>query len=364
VFKRYIADKDIQPENSRKYEYTLRTHGWPFWGKAVAKITRDEVQQHRLAVKSGKFPMPPGSKSKGGPDAANHWIQYASMVSSWLLGKRADHAFKGHEEYTQDRTPAKYGIQPKDWPAIASIVARWNSDSQDLFWLHVMLGARPLGTSRMRWDRIQWDTRTYRLTTNREECIGWKPAQSRAWDYPLDSFSLKRLRARQRYAKPGAIFVFPATQRRLAGKAITAKPLGHLFEELQGKLGLPAGMTPYAARRTRGTYSDILFGKGLMTSFMLNHQSDYGPGEAWKYMDVGTGTIGFQDIQRNVERYSEVIQELAGLRPLSAEVETRLLAASKSTMTFANTDDDAPPEATRSPAWERYLDDLSPEGYK
>ncbi len=53
------------------------------------------MQKHRNAIMNGKFTKPPGSKAEGGPRAANKFTQYASMVSTFALGKFNMHAFRG-----------------------------------------------------------------------------------------------------------------------------------------------------------------------------------------------------------------------------------------------------------------------------
>ncbi len=83
-------------------------------------------------------------------------------------------------------------------------MARWDANDQDLFWTHVMLGARPMGTSHRRWDLLDLHAPHYRLTKDRKASEGWKPRQSEAWDYPIDSFTVARLRNRKElYARPG-----------------------------------------------------------------------------------------------------------------------------------------------------------------
>ncbi len=217
VLEAYIRDKGIQPENARKYRQALRTYGWPFWAKSVKHITRDEVLRHRTKVKEGNFPRPPDSKAQGGPGPANRMTEYGSMVVTWLLGRRADNPFKDHIPYATTEPEERYVLEPTDWGRIYQVVQRWDQDDKDLFWLHVLLGARPMGTARLRWDRVLWDQRAYKLTQDRKECQGWKPAQSPAWDYPLDSWSMDILRERKKFADPACPYVFPSPQRRHEG---------------------------------------------------------------------------------------------------------------------------------------------------
>lgn len=328
VLDAYVKDKGITADNARRYRQVLRTYGWPFWTKSVKTITRDEVQRHRTKVRDGEFPKPPESSALGGPGCANDLCEYGSMVVSWLLGRKADNPFKDHTPYVTAEPEERYVIEPTDWGRIYQLVQRWHQDDRDMFWLHVLLGARPLGTARLRWDRVLWDKRAYRLTQDRVECQGWKPAQSPGWDYPVDNWSMDILRERHKFADPSCPFVFPSPQRRHEGGAVSTGPLTRMFDELETKLMLPSGCTPYAARYTRGTYSDALFGTGQLTAIMLNHQVDYGQRQVRKYVVVDDRTaesFGYSTIQRYVQRYSEAIQELCGTREASAEVMQKLL---------------------------------------
>lgn len=328
VLARYLADKQTSADNARKYKQALRTYGWPWWSRPLADVTRREVQDHRVKVREGYFPKPPESTAKGGVRAANSVVEYYSMLASWALGTKADHAWRDHIPFHADASSTKWVIPPATWPLLADAVARWTADDRDLFWLHALLGARPRGTARMRWDRVDLERGVYHLTQDPVDCEGWKPRQSPAWDYPLDKWSIEILRERKRHAHPGAVFVFPSDLRRAAGQPISGKPLELLWKKLRAQLALPEGAVPYCTRYTRGTYAEVLFGSGHLTAILLNHQLDFGMTQTVKYTVVGEGQgVGMGFVVQAVESYSQTLRQLAGLAPHTEDRAGKITAA-------------------------------------
>ena len=336
-FEDYCLANRIIPEHAKEYRRTLSIYGAAIWNMPVNKITRSLVLKTRERIKEGDFEENlPYTPERGGAAKANDFIRYGSMVMAWSQNNK-ENPFHGIQPLPRDNEEGeskKYVFQPKDWPAIFDVIERWNSDDRDLILTHIMLGARPAGTCRMRWDRLDLDKGTYKLTNNPEECMGWKPAKSPSWAYPVDDYTLERLRERKQFAHPGVDFIFPSPYENRKNQPITNRPLESLFRELRVRLNLPAHCTAYSARYTRATYSEMAFGSTHITSRMLNHRTDTGKGgknATHKYIITGPGEvgdasdeqIGYKTLKAYVNRYSEIILELAGRRELSEA--TRIL---------------------------------------
>ncbi|MDD2873551.1 MAG: Arm DNA-binding domain-containing protein, partial [Azoarcus sp.] len=180
-FEDYCLANRIIPEHAKEYRRTLSIYGAALWNMPVNKITRSMVLTTRKRIEVGDFEANlPYTPKRGGAAKANDFIRYGSMVMAWSQEIKTN-PFHGIQLLARDNEEGeskKYVFQPKSWPAIFDVIERWASDDRDLMLTHLMLGARPAGTCRMRWDRLDLDKGTYRLTNNPEECMGWKPAKS------------------------------------------------------------------------------------------------------------------------------------------------------------------------------------------
>jgi hypothetical protein len=99
--------------------------------------------------------------------------------------------------------------------------------------------------------------------------------------------------------------------------------LGRLFASLIEEDVLPADMTPYSFRYTRGTYSEVMFGNTLVVQRMLNHQTDWGKGQKLNGSAL-RATPGYvvtltNTVRPLVNKYATTIKQLCGIEPMSAE---------------------------------------------
>lgn len=337
VFANYVRARNIIPENSRRYEAVLRGYGAPFWNKPVEGITAGAVLDQRAKINDGTFARwqttKGPSKALGGPGCANDFIEYGSMVYTWHRPKNPN-PFSGIEAYETGPARDKYNFEPTDMPRLYQAVKRLTAERRILFWTLMLTGGRPLAVLRMKWARLDLDAGTYKLTNNKVECAGWKPATSPEWDYPLDSWLIELLREHRMFTRDDAVYVFQSTQLKRANKALSHTSLDTIFAELRQKLALPTVCTPYAARYTRGTYSEILFGDTLLTQRMLNHQSDYGKAGTKVAGAVMGATGGYvktltEVVRSKVQTYADTVQELCGLRPMSPQT-TQIFIENKS----------------------------------
>ena len=328
VFNNYIRAKNIIPDNSRRYEQVLRVYGGPLWEMPTARITAQAVLDQREKVADGSFlawhtARGSESKAKGGPGSANDLIEYGSMVYTWHRPKQPN-PFAGIEPYPTGPARDKYVFEPGDMPRVYRAVQRLQAERRTLFWTLLLTGGRPTAVLRMKWARLNLDEGYYTLSNDKIECAGWKPASSPEWNYPLDAWLLELLREHRMFAPDDAVYLFESNQARRRGQPQSHTAIDTIFAELREQCGLPRTCTPYAARYTRGTYSEILFGDTLLTQRMLNHQSDYGkPGTKIGGARMGA-TGGYvktltEQVRSKVNTYATTMKELCGVLPISEQ---------------------------------------------
>lgn len=328
VFTDYIRAKNIIPENARRYEQALKTYGGPLWETGLREITHKLVLDQREKVADGSFikwhekhttPVP---RAKGGPGCANDLVEYGSMVCTHTGMGQEKNPFRGIEPYPVGDPREKVVLEPSAWPRLAKALERRAFDERILFWTTCLMGARPLAAVRMRWDRLDLERGTYHLTKNKIECAGWKPAESPAWDYPLD-FWLREMLIEQRDWARSKVYLFPSNQQKRADSPLGEGALNRLFASLVAEGALPPGATPYALRYTRATYSELLFGSVLMVQRMLNHQSDWGLGQTVQGARLAS-TPGYiktvtEKVRVLVDKYASTIRQLCGYDTMSEE---------------------------------------------
>jgi integrase len=343
AFESYIRAKNIAPENATRYRHVLEVYGGPLWTCELSAITPKAVLDQRDAVADGSFVrwhqrQGRTLKAQGGPGQANYLIQYGSMVLAYRLGRHAVNPFAGIEpKPTASSDTERYVFEPKDLPAVWEFIARQDAASRTLFWVAFLVGARPTAIARLMWKRLDLQAGTYELTQDKTECQGWKPATSPAWKYPLDAYTLELLRDYKAWnARDDDEFVFQSRQGRRSGQPISDTPLSNIYLALRAALGLPASATPYAARYTRATYSETLFGDTLLTQRMLNHQSDWGEGRTVRGRRMGATpryVVSATELVRPyVQTYADTILELAGQKPMSPR--TRAVFIDRSELTI------------------------------
>jgi len=332
VFDSYIDAKNIEAHNARKYRQVLQVYGGPLWTMSADSIDASHVIAQRKAVVSGSFAewhRKQGTtelKAKGGPRAANDLAQYGSMVMAWHLGNNSGkrNPFAGIDALPTPEGGPAYVFDPRELPAVARFVDRLDADHRVMFWLLMMTGARPLGISRMRWDRLDLDAGTYKLTRDKAECAGWKPATSPEWDYPLDTYSVSLLRAHALFKREGAIYLFGSPLWKRRDQPISTTPMLVIFKALREQCALSADCTPYAARYTRATYTEVLFGQTLLTQRMLHHESNWGKGQTLNGERLGA-TPGYiktvtEQVRPYVQAYADAVLELCEVQPMTEQV--------------------------------------------
>ncbi|KQW36732.1 hypothetical protein ASC76_19035 [Rhizobacter sp. Root404] len=328
VFLNYVRAKNIISENSRRYEQVLRMYGGPLWEMPTARITPQAVLDQRDKVANGTFlswhtAKGSASTARGGPGSANDLVEYGSMVWSWHRPKQPN-PFAGIEPFPTGPAREKHVFEPTDLPRIYTAVQRLQADRRTLFWTLLLTGGRPLAVLRMKWSRLNLDDGYYTLTNDKTECAGWKPASSPEWNYPLDNWLLEILREHRMFAPDDAVYLFESNQMKRRGQPMSHTALDTIFNELREQCGLPRTCTPYAARYTRATYCEILFGDTLLTQRMLNHQSDYGKaGQQIRGTRMGA-TGGYvktltEQVRSKCDTYAATMKELCGLLPVSEQ---------------------------------------------
>lgn len=326
AFSDYCIARRIPEQHAKEYRRALEIYGAALWKLPLEKITRNLVLKIMKNIEDGVFePGLPYTPKNGGRAKSKDFIRYGAMIYAWAEPKLTN-PFHGIDTYESSNPRENYVFQPRDWPAIFDFADRLGGDDRDLFLLQLMLGTRPLATSRLRWDRLDLEKGTYNLTNDKEECMGWKPAKSPSWKYPLDDHSVNILRQRKEFTRRGT-FVFESHFEQRSGNPITTRVLERLFKELREHLHLPVNCVPYSTRYTRATYSEIAFGNTQITSRLLNHRIDTrnGVNATPGYITTGDGLltlgdesdVGYSAIKHCANRYSEILLELGGRKELS-----------------------------------------------
>lgn len=331
IFEQYCRANNIIAENARNYRHVLRVYGCELWECPVETVTRKAVLAKREAIKNGSFaswhierrkndPSHPATRAKGSAGMANDFIAYGSMICTWHGISREKNPFTGIEPYPEERTRTSIAIEPKWWPAIYRSVCRMSSDWRVIFWTTVLTGARPRAVVGMLRKRLDLDSGVYELSKDREECAGWKPANTPAWSYPLDTNLLAMLREHCDWQRVDDVYVFRSKIQKRAGKRISTTVVNNVFARIREDCGLPKEFTPYSARYTRGTYSELLFGDSLLVQRMLNHQSEWGRGQTvgGRRMSATPGYVRTltEQVRPKVQDYADTIFELCGAKPM------------------------------------------------
>jgi hypothetical protein len=326
AFADYVKAKNIVPDNAKKYRQVLETYGGPLWLTELSAITQKDVLGQREKVKDGTFlewhkKLGHVTEAKGSAGSANDLIEYGSMVCTYAGLSRDRNPFRGIDAYPVEASRMKVVIEPSAWPAIAKSLARREWRERMLFWTTLLMGARPGAAVRMLWARLDLTEGTYRLSNDKIECQGWKPAASPAWDYPVDYWLLEMLREHAAMWNKNDTFLFPSNQDKMDGQPLGVGALGRLFDSMKREGVLPDDATPYSLRYTRGTYSELMFGNSLIVQRMLNHATDWGKGQAIAGTRLGStpGYVLTRGCRPYVDKYARTIRQLCGFEEMSEE---------------------------------------------
>ncbi len=188
--------------------------------------------------------------------------------------------------------------------------------TRDILWTSLLTGFRPEAVVAMRWEWLD-------LTPGQASYFiapgapGFKDGES--WWYPLPEFLADRLRTRERRHRYGEWVFHNASD---SFKHVTG--FRDAVLKLRSTAGIPE-LQPYHLRDTRGTFCERFFGQTIVTQRILNHRPDYVPTE-WlvegRRVKTSKSTHRYvkthaHEIRSFVERYSDIILELGGRKPMT-----------------------------------------------
>lgn len=302
----YIKAKHPAPTTARGMRQTISAHGRHLvsdgrGGKCAIKdkplhlVTATEAVDACHAIwRNGA-----GSITQG-----NLFMKYARMVTN--RAQVAPNPFARISEWEttpEEPTP----LAPTDLTRIYAGLEALIVNARDFCFTALYTGFRPLAIVSMEWQHLSLDK------GNASYYIGKKAPGfkgGRDWHYPLPESLAERLRVRH-ILHCNARFVFP-------NRDDPDKPANRYTRSvamLREKLGIER-FTPYSFRDTRGTFCERFFGDTIITQRLLNHRPDYRKSNSSKstHRYVLSTT---EQMRPYVERYADVVDELAGRKPMS-----------------------------------------------
>jgi len=301
----YLSAKASSQNTREGMTTTLTIYGAPLLDRPMAGITQaDALQCAEAAWKR----------------SARQGDLLRDYANSLYVFRRLQSPFAGFKSrYDKHAAAPPFSIPVDVWAAVLNAMDLQNHvTTRDVLWAALLTGFRPDAACHMRWDRLHLEEGQGRYFIA-PDAPGFKGGAS--WHYPLPELLTARLRERRRLFRHTP-WVFPA---RNPNKPLTG--YRDAIVRIRDLTGLSL-LTPYSLRDTRATYAEQAWGQNIITQRFLNHRPDYLP-DGWRHQDrrvaasrsTGRYVETTEQMMRPlVERYADLVLELAGRKPLTEPV--------------------------------------------
>lgn len=267
----------------RNAQYFYKKHGGRWKETPVHAITRRDVQSWADEV------------SVTAPAAATRAVNAMQRTINWGLRRELippiTNPCKGIDKQP-DKQRDRFA-RPEELRRLEESMKQESPVIRDFFWIVLETGARRGNVSSMRWDEIDFDTRTWTIPAS-------KTKNGETHVAPLTGNALSILRRRLQSRRPGSIWVFPGK----FGDAHPIKDVRRAWERIKKRAEV-ADLTIHDLRRTNASYMAMNGANQFTIAGMLGHK-DLRSTAIYARLDVSA-------VRREAEAVSEKFQDITAI---------------------------------------------------